>query len=126
MRRAPALAVAGLAAVAAVIVAGLLRLRPGADAAFRTPDALVPLLVAVAALCVVGLARERRPSVTWLATIAALSMATVEIAGVTRALRPLLDPDAWRWLTITLCLAAVLASAAAVAYAADHRRRIAR
>lgn len=126
MNRSPTLVVAGLAAVAVVVVAGSLRLRPGADAVALTPDALVPLLIAVAALCVVGLARQHRPSLAWLASIAALSLATIEIAGVTRALRPALDPDAWRWLSITLCLAAILASMAAVAYAADPRRRLAR
>ena len=99
MNQSPSLVVAGLAAVVAVGVAALLRLRPGADPVELTPDALVPLLIAVAALCVVGLATERRPSVAWLASIAALSLATVEIAGVTRELRPSLEPDAWRWLS---------------------------
>jgi signal transduction histidine kinase len=126
VNRSPSLVVAGLAAVAAVAVAVLLRLQPGTDAAAPTPDALVPLLIAVAALCVVGLARHERPSVAWLAAIAALSLATVEIAGTTRALRPSLDPDAWQWLSITLCVTAVLASMSAVAYAADPRRRLAR
>jgi len=126
VNRLPSLVVAGLAAVVAVVVAGLLRLRPGADPAELTPDALVPLLIAVAALCVVGLAREQRPSVAWLASIAALSLATVEIAGVTRELRPSLEPDAWRWLSLTLCLTAILASMAAIAYAADPGRRLAR
>ena len=79
-----------------------------------------------AALCVVGLARHDRQGVAWLAAIAALSLATVEIAGTTRALRPSLDPAAWGWLSITLCLAALLASMAAVAYAADARRRLVR
>ena len=118
--------VAGLAAVVAVVVAGLLRLRPGSDPTELTPDSLVPLLIAVAALCVVGLAREQRPSVAWLASIAALSLATVEIAGVTRELRPSHEPDAWRWLSLTLCLTAILASMAAIAYAADPGRRLAR
>ena len=126
MNRSPALVVAGLAAVAAVFVAGLLRLGPGAVAVELTPDATVPLLIAMAALCVVGLARQQRPSLAWLASIAALSLATIEIAGVTRELRASLDPDAWRWLSITLCLTAILASMAAVAYAADARRRVAR
>ena len=125
MNRSPALVVAGLAAVATVGVAVALRLLAGADAVELTPDALVPLLIAVAALCVVGLASRPRPSVAWLAAIAALSLATVEIAGVTRALRPSIEPDAWRWLSIMLCLAAILASMAAVAYAADPRRRYA-
>lgn len=124
MNRSASLVVAGLAAVAAVVVAGLLRLRPGANADALTPDGLVPLLIAVAALCVVGLARRDHPSVAWLASIAALSLATVEIAGIARALRPSLEPDAWRWLSITLCLTAILASMAAVAYAADSRRRL--
>jgi signal transduction histidine kinase len=118
--------VAGLAALAAVVIAGLLRLRPGADVAALTPDAVVPLLIAVAALCVVGLARQHRQSVAWLASIAALSLATVEIAAITRAQRPTLDPDAWRWLSVALCLAAIAASIAAVAYAADPVRRLAR
>jgi signal transduction histidine kinase len=126
VNRSPTLVVAGLAAVVAVAVAGLLRLRPGADPVELTPDALVPLLIALAALCVVGLAREQRPSVAWLASIAALSLATIEIAGVTRELRPSLEPDAWRWLSVTLCLTSILASMAAVAYAADPRRRLAR
>lgn len=126
MNRSAGLVVAGLAALAAVVVAGLLRLGPGAEAAPLTPDAVVPLLVAVAALCVVGLARQGHPSVAWLASIAALTLATIEIAGISRALRPTLDPDAWRWLSITLCLTAILASMAAVAYATDPRRRIAR
>ena len=126
MNRSPSLIVAGLAALAAVAVAWLLRLRPGADPVELTPDALVPLLISIAALCVVGLARQHRPSVAWLASIAALSLATIEIAGITRELRPSLDPEAWRWLSITLCLTAILASMAAVAYAADRRRRLAR
>jgi signal transduction histidine kinase len=126
VNRSPSLVVAGLAAVAAVVVVGILRLWPGSDPAELTPDALVPLLIAVAALCVIGLAREQRPSVAWLASIAALSLATVEIAGVTRELRPSLEPDAWRWLSLTLCLTAILASMAAVAYAADPGRRLAR
>jgi signal transduction histidine kinase len=126
VNRSPSLVVAGLAAVVAVGVAALLRLRPGADPVELTPDSLVPLLIAVAALCVVGLARERRPSAAWLASIAALSLATVEIAGVTRELRSSLEPDAWRWLSLTLCLTAILTSMAAVAYAADPGRRLAR
>lgn len=125
MNRSPSLVVAGLAAIVAVAIAGLLRLRPGADPVELTPDSLVPLLIAVAALCVVGLAREQRPSIAWLASIAALSLATVEIAGVARELRPSLDPDARRWLSLTLCLTAILASMAAVAYAADPGRRVA-
>ena len=124
MKRSPALVVAGLAAVAAVVVAGLLRLQPGAGAVAVTPATLVPLLIAAAALCVVGLATPRHPSAAWLASIAALSLATIEIAGVTRTLRPALEPGAWRWLSITLCLAAILTSMAAVAYATDPRRRI--
>jgi signal transduction histidine kinase len=126
VNRSPALVVAGLAAVVAVMVAGWLRLGPGADAQAQTPDALVPLLIALAALCVLGLARQHRSSVAWLASIAALSLATVEIAGTTRALRPSVDLDAWRWLNIALCLAAVSASMAAVAYAADPWRRLTR
>jgi signal transduction histidine kinase len=125
VNRSPALVVAGLAAVLAVAVAALLRLQPGVDAVALTPDDLVPLLIAVAALCVVGLVRQHRPTAAWLASIAALALATVEIAGVTRALRPSLDPDAWQWLSIALCVSAVLASMAAVAYAADPRRRLA-
>jgi signal transduction histidine kinase len=126
VNRSPALVVAGLAAVLTVAVAALLRLQPGVDAVALTPDDLVPLLIAVAALCVVGLARQHRPTAAWLASIVALALATVEIAGVTRALRPSLDPDAWQWLSIALCVTAVLASMAAVAYAADPRRRLAR
>lgn len=125
MNRSRSLTVAGLAAVAAVVIAGLLRLQRGADAAALTPDALVPLLIAVAALCVVGLARQDRQSIAWLATIAALSLATFEIAAITRALRPSLDPDAWRWLSTALCVTAILASMAAVAYSVDTRRRLA-
>ena len=126
MNRSPYLVLAGLAAVAAVAVAVLLRLQLGAGAAALTPDAVVPLLLAAAALCVVGLAMQHHPSVAWLASIAALALATIEIAGVARALRPSLDPDAWQWLSITLCLTAILTSMAAIAYAADPRRRLAR
>ena len=126
MNRSHALVVSGLAALAAVVIAGLLRLWPGPDVVPLTPETLVPLLIAGAALCVVGLARRDHPSIAWLASIAALSLATVEIASIARALRPSLEPDAWRWLSITLCLTAILASMAAVAYAADPRRRLAR
>ena len=89
------LVVAGLAGVATVVVAALLRLLAGADANALTPDGLVPLLIAVAALCVVGLVGRDHPSVAWLASIVALSIATIEIAGIARALRPSLDLDAW-------------------------------
>jgi signal transduction histidine kinase len=126
LSRSPALVIAALAAVGSVLVAGLLRLGTLDRAVAPAPEALVPLLLAVAALCVVGLARDRHPSVTWLSTIAALSLATVEIAAIARTLRSSLDADAWRWLSIVICLVAVLASGAAVAYAADRRRRIAR
>jgi len=115
-----------LAAVAAVVVAALLQLRAGADADALTPDGFVPLMIAVAALCVVGLVGRDHPSVAWLASIVALSIATIEIAGIARALRPSLGLDSWRWLTITLCLAAIATLMAAVAYAADPRRRLAR
>jgi signal transduction histidine kinase len=125
MTRTPGLALAALTAVGSVVVAWLLRLGPAAGVLEATPDELSPLLLATAALCVVGLARAGRPSLAWLAAIAALSLATVEIAGVTRALRPSVDPDAWRWLATAVCLGAVGSSAAAVAFAAEPHRRVA-
>ncbi len=126
MRIPGALIVAAMAATAATAVAIVIRVGWTLAGGAATPGAMVPLLVALAALCVVGLTIRRQPSVAWLATIAALAICTIDLAALARVGRATLDAAAWGWLSIAICVMALLATGAAVAYATDHRRRLGR
>ena len=118
-------AVLGLAAVGLVIALGGYRVAVSEGSAV-TPDAMLPFLVASASLCVVGLAMRRHPTVAWLALIVALSTITVDLASFGRDHRADLGPETWRWIALTIVLSAICATSAAVAYAVDPARRVAR
>jgi signal transduction histidine kinase len=87
-----------------------------------TLDDLVPALVAAGQLCVVGLTRRSHPSASWLATIGAVAVVTVDLATYARGVRPAFDGDAWRAMSILVSLTALLGVATATAYAATRRR----
>ena len=118
-------AVLGLAAVGLVIALGGYRVAVSEGSAV-TPDAMLPFFVASASLCVVGLAMRRHPTVAWLALIVALSTITVDLASFGRDHRADLGPETWRWIALTIVLSAICATSAAVAYAVDPARRVAR
>lgn len=126
MRIPGALVVAAMAATAATVVAIVIRLGWMAAGGVASPGAMVPLLVGAAAICVVGLTIRRRPTIAWLATIAALAISTIDLAAIARAGRASLDAAAWGWLSIAICVMALLATGAAVAYATDVRRALGR
>ncbi len=126
MRIPGTLVVAAMGATAATVVAIAIRVGWTLNGGAATPAAMVPLLVASAALCVVGLTIRRHPSVAWLATIAALTISTIDLAAIARVGRATLDAASWSWLSIAICVLALLATATAVAYAADPRRRLGR
>ncbi|MDH4141482.1 MAG: hypothetical protein OEV61_02630 [Chloroflexota bacterium] len=124
MKPRPTLVVLALAGVLLGAVAAVVHVRVLNDPGGSSPQSLLPILVVAAALCVVGLTLRRHPTVAWLATVAALTIATVDLASMARASRSSMDAEAWRWLSVALCVGAVFATGAAVAYAADPRRRI--
>lgn len=126
MTVAPALALAALAAVVATVVLAIVRAVPGLGTTPSTLDDAIPLLLAFAALCVIGLAIRRRPTVAWLASIAALTIVTIDLATVARSVRGTADPTTWAWLTVAISVSALAAVAAAAAYAAASERRLGR
>lgn len=85
-----------------------------------TPQAMLPLLVASALLCIVGLTVIRRPVVAWIAVIAVLSIATLDLAALARSIRPTLDGSSWLWLSFAICATAVFAAGTAIRYATDR------
>jgi signal transduction histidine kinase len=123
--RVRALPVAILAAAASTVVLAGARLAvPAPSAGAVSPQAALPLLMASAATCVAALTVHRQPAVAWLSSIAALAIATIDLAAMARTGRGQMDQDAWHWLSIGLCLTAILASTAAVAFASERQRRL--
>jgi len=119
--RPSALGMAGLAGVV-LTAAGILMVLSGAAAIPPEPQDLEPSLVAAAALCVAGLLRRRNRSGAWLATIAALAVATLSIAAWGRSGRAIIDASGWAFLVIAVCIGALFASGSAVRYAAEPSR----
>ena len=81
---------AALGVLVATFVLALLQLGiigPGVPVASASPDDLLPVLIASGLLCVIALARRRSPTVTWLATIAAAAVVTIDLARYTGAVR---------------------------------------
>ena len=116
--------VSAVAAVLDVILVGLLRAwRTGGEG--LAPEAVIPLLGAAAALCVVGLAIDRRPTVAWLATVTALSIATVDLASLARIERPSLTTEAWIWWAVAITISGAFATGTAVMFASGTGRRLA-
>ena len=126
MRVAPALVIATLGAIGVAVLLVLLRVGTANVVGDVTPETLLPALLSIGLLCLVGLTATRHPTVAWLAVIGVLSIATIDLASLARALRPSVDLTGWHWLTIAVAMAAIMASAAAVAYATDRRRRLGR
>jgi signal transduction histidine kinase len=126
VRVAASLALAALAGVVATAVLAVVRLIPGSATAAAAPtlDDAIPLLLAIGAMCVVGLTIRRRPTAAWLATIAALTIVTVDLAAAARILRDAAEATAGAWLTVAICLAALASVGAAAAYAAAAERRL--
>jgi signal transduction histidine kinase len=129
-RDGPVLLVVAMAAVASVVLAVAIHLVLPERAQGLSTDEVVPILLGVAALCVVGLSRDRRPAVTWLMSVVAMLIATVDIAASLRTAAT--DPafaagsDGRRWLATLLCLVALSASMAAVGFALTARDRFGR
>jgi len=87
-----------------------------------TLDDLVPVLVAAGFLCVVGLTRRDHPTASWLGTIGAATVVTIDLATYARGVRLTVDGDAWRAMSIGVSLAALLGTGASAAYAATRPR----
>jgi hypothetical protein len=68
----------------------------------------------------VALTHGSHPTEAWLATIGAATVVALDLAIYARVVRPLVDATAWQWLAIAVSLAAILAVATAVAYAASR------
>jgi signal transduction histidine kinase len=80
----------------------------------------------MAALCIVGLTNRTAPSIAWLAVIAALTIATLDIAAWGRTNREAGGPVGWQWLAAVVSLGTVLATGAAARYASERGRRLGR
>ena len=106
MIRPSALAVAGLAGLVLTASATLVVLS-GVAGDPPQPQDLLPALVAAAGLCVAALLRRRSPSGAWLATIAALTVATLSIAIWGRESRAGLQDSEWTLLVATFCVGAL-------------------
>jgi signal transduction histidine kinase len=78
-------------------------------------------LFAAAAICSAALTIRRAPSVAWLGTASAAWIAAVEIAGVVRALQPVLGIDRWPVL-VSLSAAALVAGLVISAWYASLSR----
>ena len=112
---------AGLGAVAATAALALLRLGVVGPLGAASLEDLLPTLIAAGFLCVVGLAWRDHPTVAWLATIAAASVATIDLATYARSVRPLVIGDAWRVVSLGVSLSALIGSGVAATYAATRR-----
>jgi signal transduction histidine kinase len=112
---------------ASASTAGLIAVRLAATSVSEAvaPEIALPSLLALAALCVALLSARTRPSIAWLALIAASTIATIDLAAAARTSRADLDDLAWRWLSIGICLAAVSATGTAAGYATERGRRLA-
>jgi signal transduction histidine kinase len=119
----PLFAVLAIGAVALLAALAVARNVGGSSA---SPDSLLPFLVAAAALCVAGLTVRRHPTAAWLALILGLSTTTLDLAAYGREQRAVVTPDAWRWISIAIVLAAIASTSAAAAYAADPAHRLGR
>jgi signal transduction histidine kinase len=106
--------------LALTILLALLRLGVLGPLPAGAPDVLLRLLVAVGLLLVVALTHGSHPTAAWLATIGAATVVALDLAIYARVVRPLVDATAWQWLAIAVSLAAILAVATAVAYAASR------
>ena len=108
------------AVLALTILLALLRLGMIGPLPAGSPDDLLRLLVAVALLLVAALTHGTHPTTAWLATIGSATVVALDLAIYARVVRPLVDDTAWQWLAIAVSLAAILAVATAVAYAASR------
>lgn len=124
MRRSLGSSIAVAAAILAVVALAVVRFGGGGGIASQAPEAMLPILLATAALCVIGLVHRRHPGIAWLAAIAALTIATVDVAAFARANRAMIDGQGWRWLSIAICAMAILTVTAAAGYASDRHRRL--
>jgi signal transduction histidine kinase len=115
-------AVTALGAVAATALLALLRLGAIGPSAAVGGDELLPLLIAAGLLCVIGLARREHPTVAWIATIAALAVVTIDLASYARVVRPTVDAETWRWLSVAVSVCALLGGGAAAGYASSRPR----
>lgn len=120
------LVLAGLAAALASLVLGLVRLAGPVGVVATSPDGALPWLVTVALVCVVALTNRRRPTVAWLASILALSIATIDLATALRSGREATGGDLWPWLPLAVCVVAIAAVAASATYAATRPARASR
>jgi signal transduction histidine kinase len=114
------LAIAAVLDVTLVLVLRVWRIHREALA----PEAIIPLLSATAALCVVGLSMDRLATAAWLATVAASSIATVDLASLARDERSSATTEAWIWWSVAVTLSGAFATAAAVAFASGRDRRV--
>ena len=121
MNRPSALAIAGLAGLVLTASATLVVLS-GVAGDPPQPQDLLPALVAAAGLCVAALLRRRSPSGAWLATIAALTVATLSIAIWGRESRAGLQDSEWTVLVATFCVGALFATGSSVRYATEPSR----
>lgn len=108
------------AVLALTILLALVRLGMIGPLPAGSPDDLLRLLVAVALLLVAALTHGTHPTTAWLATIGSATVVALDLAIYARVVRALVDQTAWQWLAIAVSLAAILAVATAVAYAASR------
>ena len=121
MRGQTALAAAGVAGLVLTGVAFVVVLSGVAEDPPQPQD-LLPPLVATAGLCVAALLNRRNPSGAWLATIAALTVATLSLAAWGRDVRATLESAGWMLLVVTVCAGALFATGSAVRYATEPSR----
>jgi signal transduction histidine kinase len=115
---------AGVASVAMTLVALVTILGRVAGTPAPDPQGMLPVLVAAAGLCVAGLTHVRAPSLSWLASILVLTVATLSIAAWGRNNRVAIGEPGWPWVVAVVSIGAVVAAGSAMLYAIEHPRRL--
>jgi hypothetical protein len=106
IRRSLGLVLALVATTVFLAVAFVVRVAVDLPSSSSLPQRLMPVLIAAAALCTAALTVRRLPSVAWLSTAIAATIAAEEIVVVARAAQTVVAPGSWRVLVSVSVVAA--------------------